>query len=212
MKGEYLERIADEILQENLESSGAVLIIGPKWCGKSTTAERVAKSIVYMQDKTNQQQNVELAKLNPKLFLDNPTPMLIDEWQIIPFIWDSIRFEVDQRDEFGQFILAGSSTAQKADENTHSGIGRITKMLMRPLSLYESKESNGAISLQDLFNGNTDVGAKCDRELLDYAFFTCRGGWSKSIGQREKATLNLTDNFITNTLDLVCDYCFDCFC
>ena len=201
MKGEYLKRIADEVLQDNLDSSGAVLIIGPKWCGKSTTAERVAKSVVYMQDKTNQEQNIELARLNPKLFLDNPAPMLIDEWQIIPFIWDSIRFEVDQRDEFGQFILTGSSTAKKADENAHSGIGRITKMVMRPMSLYESKDSNGTISLRALFEGDTDIGAKCDKELLDYAFFTCRGGWPKSIGQREKVALNLAKNYYNGLVD-----------
>ena len=201
MKGEYLKRIADEVLQDTLDSSGAVLITGPKWCGKSTTAERLAKSVVYMQDKTHQQQNIELAKLNPKLFLDNPAPMLIDEWQIIPFIWDSIRFEVDQRDDFGQFILTGSSTAKQADETAHSGIGRITKMVMRPMSLYESKDSNGAISLQSLFEGNTDIGAKCDKELLDYAFFTCRGGWPKSIGQREKVALNLAKHYYNGLVD-----------
>ena len=176
MKGQYLERIADEILKDNLESSGAVLITGPKWCGKSTTAERFAKSVVYMQDKTNQKQNIELAKLNPKIFLDNAAPMLIDEWQIISFIWDSIRFEIDQRDEFGQFILTGSSTAKKSDENMHSGIGRITKMVMRPLSLFESKDSNGMVSLKELFDGKEDVGGKSDKDILDYAFFTCRSG------------------------------------
>ena len=195
MKKEYLPRIADEVLKDCLDSSGAVLITGPKWCGKSTTAEQVAKSVVYMQNKNDQAQNIELAKVNPSLFLQGVPPKLIDEWQVISFIWDAVRFEVDQRDEFGQFILTGSSTAKKTDDIMHSGIGRIVKMVMRTMSLYESKDSTGAISLKNLFDGETVIGAKCDNTLLDYAFYTCRGGWPKSVGQTKKVALNLAKNY-----------------
>jgi hypothetical protein len=195
MKKEYLPRIADEVLKDCLDSYGAVLITGPKWCGKSTTAEQVAKSVVYMQNKNDQAQNIELAKVNPSLFLQGEPPKLIDEWQVISFIWDAVRFEVDQRDEFGQFILTGSSPAKKTDDIMHSGIGRIVKMVMRPMSLYESKDSTGAISLKNLFDGETVIGAKCDNTLLDYAFYTCRGGWPKSVGQTKKVALNLAKNY-----------------
>ena len=195
MKKEYLPRIADEVLKDCLDSSGAVLITGPKWCGKSTTAEQVAKSVVYMQNKNDQAQNIELAKVNTSLFLQGVPPKLIDEWQVISFIWDAVRFEVDQRDEFGQFILTGSSTAKKTDDIMHSGIGRIVKMVMRTMSLYESKDSTGAISLKNLFDGETVIGAKCDNTLLDYAFYTCRGGWPKSVGQTKKVALNLAKNY-----------------
>jgi len=185
----YLPRIADQILKFKLESKGAVLIQGPKWCGKSTTAKMQAKSIIYMQDKSIQKQNIELAKNDANLFLSGPTPRLIDEWQIIPFIWDSIRFEVDNRDEFGQFILTGSALPPSSEEINHSGIGRITRMTMRPMSLYESNDSNGEISLNDLFLNKEKVSSISNKSLQDYAYLLCRGGWPKAINQESKVAL-----------------------
>ena len=185
----YLPRIADEILEDKLESKGAVLITGPKWCGKSTTALQKARSSVFMQDPMNQQQNRMLAKANPKLFLQGDVPRLIDEWQIIPFIWDAIRFEIDQRDEFGQFILTGSSVPADDSMIQHSGIGRITRMVMRTMSLYESNDSTGEVSLSDLFKGTDYIEGISHKELTDLAFLLCRGGWPKSVGQKEKVAL-----------------------
>lgn len=186
---DYMPRIADSILRDKLESKGAVLITGPKWCGKSTTALQQAKSVVFMQDPKHQEQNIMLAQADSHLFLQGEVPRLIDEWQIIPFIWDAIRFEVDQRDEFGQFILTGSAVPADEGQMQHSGIGRITRMLMRPMSLYESGDSNGSVSLADLFSGNTNVSGISKKGLLDIAFMLCRGGWPKAIGQTEKVAL-----------------------
>lgn len=188
---EYLPRIVDKILKFKLESKGAVLIQGPKWCGKSTTAEQIAKKCIYMQDEKEKENNIYLAKLDPSGFLSGETPLLIDEWQVIPFIWNQVRMEVDKRDEFGQFILTGSSTPINFDEATmHSGIGRITNLVMRPMSLYESKESNGMVSLKELFEKGKINVCKSSKTLSDYAFYTARGGWPKAINQsNEKVAL-----------------------
>ncbi len=180
---EYMPRIADGILDFKLRSKGAVWIRGPKWCGKSTTAARVSKTVIMMQDESTREQNIALAKLDPSGFLKGETPLLIDEWQTIPFIWNQVRFEVDKRDEFGQFILTGSNMPRKEDlEDQHSGTGRITNMIMRPMSLFESKESSGAISLKKLFSGDDQESARHDLGLEDYAFLTARGGWPKAVG------------------------------
>lgn len=186
---EYIPRIADSILRDKLESKGAVLIAGPKWCGKSTTALQQAKSVVFMQDPRHQEQNIMLAQADSHLFLQGEVPRLIDEWQTIPFIWDAIRFEVDRRDEFGQFILTGSAVPADEDKIQHSGIGRITRMLMRPMSLYESGDSNGSVSLSALFSGTSQVTGISGKGLMDIAFALCRGGWPKAIGQKEKVAL-----------------------
>ncbi len=151
---QYLKRCIDTRLKNKLESSGAVWINGPKWCRKSTTAEQVAKSCVYKQNRKGREQNIALAKNAPELFLASQTPRLIDEWQIIPFIWDDIRYEIDQRDNFGQFILTGSATPlldEEEKQKQHSGVGRISSLIMRPMSLLESLDSNGKISLGSLF-------------------------------------------------------------
>lgn len=185
----YLPRIADKVLEHKLESKGAVLITGPKWCGKSTTALQQAKSSVFMQDPTMQKQNIMLAKADSHLFLSGDIPKLIDEWQIIPFIWDAIRFEVDQRDEFGQFILTGSSVPADDSMIQHSGIGRITRMVMRTMSLYESLDSKGTVSLADLFANKGDIQGISTLGLQDLAFLVCRGGWPKSVGLREDIAL-----------------------
>ena len=190
MPRQYFSRIADEILDFKLKTKGAVWIRGAKWCGKSTTAERFAKSCIFMQDEGQKEQNMSLAKLDPSYFLQKDPPLLIDEWQEIPFIWNQIRFEIDRRDEFGQFILTGSVVPNEKDMvNQHSGIGRITKMTMRPMSLFESLESSDAVSIERLFAGTQSGSARCDKSVLDYAFFTVRGGWPKAIGLGERVAL-----------------------
>ena len=151
----YLLRLCDQELQIALQSSGAVLIEGAKWCGKTRTASNAAKSILYMQDPDNTASYQAMADTKPSLLLKGETPRLIDEWQMAPVLWDAVRFEVDKRGDAGQFILTGS--AVPADNVTaHTGTGRFSRMLMRPMSLFESNESNGTVSLGDLFDGNQD--------------------------------------------------------
>ncbi len=184
----YRKRIADEILIRKLEGKGAVLIEGPKWCGKTTTAEQVSNSILYMDDPERKSQNIQLAELSPKLLLNGKTPRLIDEWQLAPKLWDAIRFEVDHRDELGQFILTGSAVPVDKKEITHSGTGRFTYLTMRPMSLYESGDSNGNISLKELFN-NKELYGTSNLSIERLAFLICRGGWPKSIDMRDEIAL-----------------------
>lgn len=189
----YLPRVVDDLLEFRLESKGAVWVRGPKWCGKSTTSKRFAKTSIFMQDEESKEQNIALAKLSPSSFLKGATPLLIDEWQVIPFIWNQIRYEVDKRDEFGQFILTGSRLPKKrinsGDEEYHTGTGRIVDLLMRPMSLYESKEGDGSVSLKSLFNGESYSGRRHSLSLNDYAFLTARGGWPKAVGKTDRVAL-----------------------
>lgn len=185
----YKKRIADKILQKRLSAKGAVLIEGAKWCGKTTTAKQIAGSTLYMQNPREKKQNLLMADLDPAVLLEGPIPRLIDEWQISPVLWDAVRFEVDQRDSFGQFILTGSSVPINLDGNSHTGTGRISKMLMRPMSLYESGESNGTVSLADLFTSGYDIASKNQLDIYDIAFLTCRGGWPKATDQTESVAL-----------------------
>lgn len=184
----YYPRILDSVLDFALQSSGAVLIRGPKWCGKSTTAEQKAKSAAFLQDRETSAQNIELAKNAPSLLLAGPTPRLIDEWQVVPLLWDQVRHEVDQRDENGQFILTGSATPLADPENNegnhyeHSGIGRINPILMRPMTLLESKDGTGAVSLTSLFEGKGIQPSQCALSLQDYSYLVCRGGWPRALG------------------------------
>ena len=192
---EYKTRLADSILQKKLASSGAVLIEGAKWCGKTTTASQIAKSILLMQDPVQKKQNIEMADMDPSFLLNGETPRLIDEWQLAPKLWDAIRFEVDKRDEFGQFVLTGSAVPADLSEISHSGTGRISRMLMRPMSLYESGESNGSVSLADLFSDNEKVTGTNSLDLEQIAFLICRGGWPKSIGTNTDVALQLAINY-----------------
>ncbi len=185
---EYLHRIADKLLEERLEAKGAVLIEGPKWCGKTTTAKQKAKSFISMDRPDMTRQYQQMAELSPITLLEGETPRLIDEWQIAPNIWNAVRYEVDNRDEFGQFILTGSAVPNELDESMHTGTGRISRLLMRPMSLYESKDSNGEVSLKDLFEGQ-NISAIDETSLEEIAFFICRGGWPKAIGLDEKTAL-----------------------
>ena len=147
----YLKRIVDEDLQLRLDSVGATIIVGPKWCGKTTTAEQKAKSILRLNDPDMREAYLATAKTKPSNLLKGETPRLIDEWQEAPELWDAVRTSVDLRKEAGLYILTGSTTINK-DHIRHSGTGRISRLKMYPMSLYESKESNGLISLADLFN------------------------------------------------------------
>ena len=185
----YRARIADKILKERLEAKGAVLIEGAKWCGKTTTATQIAGSILYMQDPSKKEQKLRMAEIEPSILLEGKTPRLVDEWQLAPSLWDAIRFEVDQRDKFNQFILTGSSVPVDTTAISHTGTGRIARMLMRPMSLYESGDSNGTISLKELFDGNVKKAAKSDLGIRDLAFLICRGGWPKAVGQSERIAL-----------------------
>ncbi len=185
---EYLPRIADKLLEERLDAKGAVLIEGPKWCGKTTTAKQKAKSFISMDlpDMTKQYQ--QMAEISPSTLLEGKTPRLIDEWQIAPNIWNAVRYEVDNRDEFGQFILTGSAVPNEFDNSMHTGIGRISRLLMRPMSLYESKDSSGEVSIRDLFE-DKNISAINETSLEKIAFLICRGGWPKAIGLEEKPSL-----------------------
>lgn len=186
---DYKKRITDQLLEKKLKGKGAVLIEGPKWCGKTTTAEQISKSVLYMAKPEDKNQNLTLVELNPELLLDGDTPRLIDEWQIAPKIWDAIRFEIDHRKKEGQFILTGSSVPANMNDVTHSGTGRFAWLLMRPMSLYESGESNGSISLKDLFESPNSISAKNELDLNDIAFLTCRGGWPRATFMEKEIAL-----------------------
>lgn len=186
---EYRKRLADEVLKDKLEASGAVLVEGAKWCGKTTTSKQIAKSVLYMQEPAQKKQNLLMADTNPSLLLQGNTPRLIDEWQLAPKLWDAVRFEVDQRDDFGQFILTGSAIPPDTSEISHSGTGRISRMLMRPMSLFESGESSGSVSLEGLFNTDYEVSASVESDIEKLAFLICRGGWPKAVGKSIKVAL-----------------------
>lgn len=198
----YLPRVVDDVLAFKLKSKGAVLVEGPKWCGKSTTCMRQAKSVIYMQDTETREQNIALAYTAASILLAKEPPLLIDEWQEAPILWDAVRNEVDKRGRFGQFLLTGSVSplSEKAKmEIHHSGIGRISTMTMKTMSLYESGDSDGTVSLKDLFEGKA-VAAVSDKSLLDYAFCVCRGGWPNAVGLDKEIALEQAPTIITNSL------------
>jgi len=191
----YLSRLCDEELQLALQSSGAVLIEGAKWCGKTSTAINFARSVLYMQDPDHAKSYQAMADTKPSLLLKGETPRLIDEWQMSPVLWDAVRFEVDKRSESGQFILTGS--AVPADNLTaHTGTGRISRLMMRTMSLFESLESNGAVSLRSLFDGNQDVEAFSDLSIEKIAYVICRGGWPASIKLQGAPALRMAMDYV----------------
>ena len=175
---EYIPRVTDRQIKQKLGIMGAVLIEGPKWCGKTTTAEQFAKSMLYLADPDKKRDYQAVGSIDPKSLLDGAKPRLVDEWQVAPKIWDAIRYDVDHEGEVGQYILTGSSTPQNKKEIFHSGVGRFAWVRMRPLSLYESGDSSGKLSLGGLFDnpGNLAVEAKAI-DLNRLAFLVCRGGW-----------------------------------
>lgn len=174
---EYKQRIVDRILRRKVLGKGAVLIEGPKWCGKTTTAKQLAKSVLDLGDASVLKQSMQMIEISPKSLLEGASPRLIDEWQALPPIWDSIRSEVDNRGVPSQFILTGSSVLPDATETIHSGTGRFAHVMMRPMSLYESGESKGSVSLKDLFDGKVIDIQQNELEVEDIAYLTCRGGW-----------------------------------
>lgn len=177
---EYRKRIIDEVLKKKLLGKGAVLIEGIRGCGKTTTSKQIAKSILYM-DANNKEQNILLADIDTSLLLKGDNPRLIDEWQIAPKLWDAIRFEVDHKSEEGLFILTGSAVPASTKEITHSGTGRFSWLTMRPMTLYESGESNGSISLKSLFENNDNIEGISELSFEDIAYLCCRGGWPRSV-------------------------------
>lgn len=198
----YKKRIADTLLKEKLEIMGAVLIEGPKWCGKTTTAEQIAGSILYVDEPTKKEQNKKLAGINPRLLLEGATPRLLDEWQEAPELWDAVRFEVDHRDEgLGQFILTGSAVPLDKvgrDKISHSGTGRFGWLIMRPMSLFESGDSNGTVSLKDdLFKGNPDLSSVNHLGLVDIAKCMCRGGWPMATMMDSDHAMKIAGEYIT---------------
>lgn len=176
----YKPRIADRLLTRKLAGKGAVLIEGPKWCGKTTTAKQQAKSMLNLGDSNVLRQSLQMMELSPITLLEGDTPRLIDEWQTIPPLWDTIRSEVDRRGDFSQFILTGSSVLPDAESTIHSGTGRFARIKMRPMSLLESRESTGSVSLTKLFEGEPLKPQVNQKGLEDIAYYTCRGGWPQA--------------------------------
>lgn len=195
MENKYLKRIADRVLQERLAASGAVLIEGPKWCGKTRTALENSKSRLFMQDPDKAISYLKAADTKPSLLLKGDTPRLLDEWQTAPVLWDAVRFMVDQRGKSGQFILTGSAVP-KDNVVQHTGTGRISRLLMRPMSLYESMESNGSVSLKALFDGETEIDNFSTLTIEQIAFAIVRGGWPASIGESEKIALRHAIDYV----------------
>ena len=192
----YKKRIADILLERKLAGKGAVLIEGPKWCGKTTTASMQAKSILDLGDSKILKESKSMIEISPRKLLEGETPRLIDEWQTLPALWDSIRNLVDKKQEVSQFILTGSSVLPEAYETTHSGTGRIGRIRMRPMSLYESEESNGRVSLKNLFEGKDFEVQENSLTIDDIAFLVCRGGWPASISMRREIALDQALDYI----------------
>jgi len=182
----YFERIADRQLKERLNAMGAVLIEGPKYCGKTTLASQQAKSILFMADPDTKNQNLAMARTNIKRLLEGETPRLIDEWQLAPQFWDAVRNEVDKRDEDGQFMLTGSAVPPKNDDIYHSGAGRMAWLKLRTMSLWESGDSTGDVSLLSLFKNADAVDGESKIDIDQLAYLTCRGGWPKSTLKKSK--------------------------
>lgn len=190
MTTKYRPRVLDNLLKRKLEGIGAVLIEGPKLCGKTTTAEQFANSILYMANPEDREENIQMANIKPSLLLKGATPRLIDEWQLAPKLWDAVRFEVDHRAQVGQFILTGS--AVPADRSTifHTGTGRIAWLKMRTMSLFESGDSNGQVSLSTLFNGDLNIEGVNNLGIEDIAYLICRGGWPTAVDQPRQSSLD----------------------
>ncbi|MCM1531319.1 MAG: DUF4143 domain-containing protein [Bacteroides sp.] len=200
---DYFKRIADGLLETRLEAFGAVQIKGPKWCGKTTTAAMQARSVLKMQDPDNRESYLATARIKPSLLLKGDTPRLIDEWQVAPVLWDSVRHAVDERQERGQFILTGS-TVIDSSAIMHTGTGRISQMQMYPMSLYESRESNGKISLQELFDDKKlDIdGVTSDLSVEKLIFAACRGGWPASLGKMsDRGKLMIAKDYV----NIICE-------
>ena len=197
----YINRIVDKEIKEKLKTMGAVVIKGPKWCGKTTSSKQIAKSILEMQNPDLQDNYIELANTKPSLLLEGEKPRLIDEWQLAPKLWNAVRYSVDDIGKPSQYILTGSATP-KEDDMLHSGVGRFAFITMKPMTLFESGESNGKISLTDIRNKKTNIdGIKTDLTYEKIAYVLCRGGWPTSLNLSEKQSLEIAKNYI----DVLCN-------
>lgn len=185
----YRKRISDKILSEKLEAKGAVIIEGPKWCGKTCTAMQQAESILRLDEPINRDMNVQLASVNPSKLLEGKVPRLIDEWQIAPKLWDAARYEVDMRGDVGQFIFTGSAVPVESDDITHSGTGRFSWLTMRTMSLFESGDSSGEVSIEELFLSPDRISGVNQLDMEQLAFLICRGGWPATVNMRHRPAL-----------------------
>ena len=185
----YINRIIDKEIKEKLSVMGAILIKGPKWCGKTTSAKQIAKSVLEMQNPDLQENYIELANTKPSLLLEGDKPRLIDEWQLVPKLWNAVRYSVDNIGLPNQYILTGSATPTE-DDTIHSGVGRFAFITMKPMTLFESGDSNGKISLSNIVKGNRNIdGIKTDLTYERIAYVLCRGGWPNAINLPEKQAL-----------------------
>lgn len=192
----YINRIVDEEIKNKLNITGAVVIKGPKWCGKTTSAKQIAKSFLEMQNPDLQDNYIELANTKPSLLLNGDKPRLIDEWQLAPKLWNAVRYSIDSTGLTNQYILTGSSTPLE-DSTLHSGVGRFSFVTMRPLTLYESGDSNGKISLNDILSGNRDIdGITTDLTYEKIAYALCRGGWPNSLKMDNQNSLLVAKSYI----------------
>ena len=200
----YIKRIVDQTIAKKMQVMGCVVVKGPKWCGKTTTAGQFAKSVIELQDPVEGSKYKEIAENNIKLLLEGENPRLIDEWQLIPGIWNTIRYDVDKKNTSGLYIITGSVTLNDKDKkDLHSGVGRMSFVTMYPMSLYESGESNGTISLKDILDGNvTADGQKSEITYENLAFLTCRGGWPSAVKMKDD---NLALEVAKEYLDVLCE-------
>jgi len=200
----YIKRIIDKTIAEKMQVMGCVVVKGPKWCGKTTTAQQFAKSVLELQDPVEGEKYKEIAENNIKLLLEGENPRLIDEWQLIPNIWNAIRYDVDKKDAAGLYIITGSVTPNDEDtKDLHSGIGRMSFVTMYPMSLYESGDSNGSISLKGILDGSVEVnGQKSDITYERLAYLTCRGGWPSAVKMKDE---NLALKVAKEYLDVLCE-------
>lgn len=196
-KEKYRPRIADRLLERKLRGKGAVLLEGAKWCGKTTTAEQLCRSVLYMSEPGRREQNEQLARINPGLLLRGEKPRLIDEWQVAPRLWDAVRFEADHSPDLGLFILTGSSVPPDMSEVIHSGTGRFAWLKMRPMSLWESGESTGDVSLKNIFDGQLDIAGMSQLDLERVAFAACRGGWPLSVEMDDEIALDQAFDYVS---------------
>lgn len=196
----YKKRIADKLLQEQLDAAGVVLIEGSKWCGKTTTAEKMAKSVLYMDNPRKKSEYIVLAESNPEILFEGEEPRLLDEWQVAPQLWDTARYIADRRKGTGHFIFTGSAVPADDNKINHTGTGRFAWVTMRPMSLWESEESNGSVSLLSLFAGEMQAAVAPDLPLEEVAYMLCRGGWPGSLGLKRQAALKQSRNYV----DAVC--------